>query len=57
MKKHDRRVVEGFKLPSTGPITENEFAWVEMLRLIVGDDDPPPTSSSALALRRALSER
>ena len=57
MMEHDRRVVEGFKLPSTGPITANEYAWIEVLRLIVGDDDPPPASSSALALRRALSER
>lgn len=57
MMKHDRRVVEGFKLPSTGPITENEFAWVEMLRLVVGDDDPPPTSGAALAFRRSLSAR
>ena len=57
MIKDGRRVVEGFKLPSTGPITENEFAWIEMLRLVIGDDDPPPASGAALAFRRALSER
>ena len=57
MRKDDRRVVEGFKLPSTGPITANEFAWVEDLRGIVGDADPPPASAAIQAFRRALSER
>ena len=57
MRKDDRRVVEGFKLPSTGPITANEFAWIEVLRLIVGDADPPPASAAIQAFRRALSER
>ena len=37
MNDDDRRVVEGFKLPSTRPITMNERAWIEMLRCIVGD--------------------
>ena len=57
MMKHDRRVVEGFKLPSTGPITENEFAWVEMLRLVVGDDDPPPTSEAICTFQKAFTRR
>ena len=43
MSANDRRVVEGFKLPSTAPITANETAWIDMLRCIVGDGDPPPT--------------
>lgn len=28
------RVVNGFKLPSDGQITENEQTWVEFLRII-----------------------
>ncbi|MEO8245193.1 MAG: hypothetical protein ABI832_23180 [bacterium] len=42
MTSNHRRVVEGFKLPSTAPITRNEQAWIDMLRSIVGDADPPP---------------
>ena len=57
MSKNDRRVVEGFKLPSTGPITDNEFAWVEMLRLVVGDDDPPPTSEALSTFQQAFTRR
>ena len=36
------RVVGGFKLPSTAPLSINERDWIEMLRCIVGDSDPPP---------------
>jgi hypothetical protein len=54
MKVKDRYVYEGFKLPSTDPITENELAWIDMLRCIVGDPDPPPTCEGVLALRVAL---
>ena len=46
-KNGDRRVVAGFKLPSNAPITENERAWIDMLRSIVGDADPAPTLSGA----------
>jgi hypothetical protein len=54
MSGDDRRVVEGFKLPSILPATENERAWIEMLRCIVGDADPPPTLKAVQALRLAL---
>ena len=54
MKNDDRRVVAGFKLPSTSPITENERAWIDMLRCIVGDADPAPTLAGVQALRQAL---
>lgn len=54
MSAWDRLVYEGFKLPSTDPITENELAWIDMLRCIVGDADPPPTLAGVQALRMAM---
>jgi hypothetical protein len=54
MNGDDRRVVEGLKLPSTRPITENERAWIDMLRCIVADADPRPTLEAVQALRLAL---
>ena len=50
MSVRDRQVFEGFKLPSTDPITENELAWIHLLRSVVGDADPPPTLAGVLAL-------
>ena len=41
MSAQNRLVVEGFKLPSTDPITESELAWIEMLRCIAVDTDQP----------------
>lgn len=52
-----RGVAEGFKLPSTVRITANEYAWIKMLRLVVGDDDPPQTSEAILAFRHALTTK
>ena len=54
MTGEDRRVVEGFKLPSFAPLTENEMAWISMLRAIVGDSDPVPTLAAVQALRETL---
>lgn len=54
MTGKDRRVVEGFKLPSYAPLTENELAWISMLRAIAGDSDPVPTLAAVQALRQAL---
>ena len=54
MRGDDRLVVEGFRLPSTAPITDNESDWIDMLRCIVGDADPPPRLPAVQALRRAL---
>lgn len=54
MTGHDRRVIEGFRLPATTPLTENERAWIEMLRTIVGDRDPAPTLDAVQALRQVL---
>ncbi len=57
MSADHRRVVEGFKLPSTAAITANETAWIDMLRTIVGEADPPPTLRAVQALRVALAKR
>ena len=57
MNKYNRRVDAGFKLPSTAPITENERAWIDMLRCIVGNADPAPTLAGVQALRHALLEQ
>ncbi len=54
MTREDRRVVEGFKLPSYEPPTQNELAWISMLRTIVGDRDPVPTLAAVQALRETL---
>lgn len=51
------RVYDGFKLPTTAPITLNETTWIDMLRCIVGDTDPPPSMGAIQALRMALLER
>jgi hypothetical protein len=50
MSVKDRRVFEGFKLPSTDPVTANELAWIHLLRSGLGDADPPPTLAGVLAL-------
>lgn len=50
MSTKDRQVVEGYKTPSKDPITENELAWIHLLRSVLGDTDPPPTLAGVLAL-------
>ena len=54
MKRHESacRVVEGFKLPPEGALTENERAWVEFLRIASNNGDPRPTLATIQALRR-----
>ena len=54
MTGNDKRVIAGFRLPASTPLTENEHAWIEMLRAIVGDRDPAPTLDAVQALRRVL---
>ncbi len=54
MTHEDRRVIEGFKLPSYAPPTQNELAWISMLRAIAGDSDPVPTLAAIQALRVVL---
>jgi hypothetical protein len=38
-----KRVVDGFKLPSDAPMTENERVWIAFLRIICNDHVPHPT--------------
>ena len=49
-----RRVVDGFKLPSDAPPTENELAWIEFLRIICNDEVPEPDSEIVVGLRELL---
>jgi hypothetical protein len=49
-----RRVVEGFKLPSDAPPTENERIWIEFLRIIYNDEVPAPDSKMVVGLRVLL---
>jgi len=47
-----RRVVEGMRLPSDRALSENEWAWIEFLRLASGETDPAPTLRRVQALRK-----
>lgn len=49
-----RRVVDGFKLPSSAPPSETELAWVEFLRIISNDEVPAPDSEIVVGLRELL---
>ena len=48
------RVVDGLKLPSDAPITENERVWIEFLRIICNDEVPAPDSEVVVGLRRLM---
>ena len=52
-----RRVVEGFKLPSDAPPTENERIWIEFLRIICNDEVPAPDCEMVVGLRELLGAR
>ena len=49
-----QRVVEGFRLPSDTPPTENERIWFEFLRIICNDEVPAPDSKMVVGLRVLL---
>jgi hypothetical protein len=51
-----RKVVGGFRTPGDRPLTSNEWGWLEMLRLLLGDADPQVTLPAVDALRRALKD-
>jgi hypothetical protein len=57
MIKDDRRVVEGFKLPSNAPITANERDRIDMLQWIFGEADPPPSLAVLQALCMVLTNQ
>jgi hypothetical protein len=46
-----KRIVEGCKLPSTGPITDDERAWIEILRIVYDDVVPAPNFDQVVQLR------
>ena len=46
----------GFKLPSDQPISENERAWIDFLRLVSCDSDPALTLRCVRALRQLFGE-
>ena len=48
----DDVVVTGFKLPSERPISQNERAWIDFLRLVSCDCDPAPNLRQVQTIRR-----
>ena len=48
--------VTGFRLPSNRPISQNERAWIEFLRLVSSDSDPAPKLRLVQAMRRLLED-
>ena len=44
----------GFRLPSDQPISDNERAWIDFLRLVSCDSDPAPTLRIVQAMRLML---
>ena len=49
-----RLVVDGFRLPDTAELTQNEVAWVGFIRVASKQTDPAPCLVGVQALRRAL---
>ncbi len=49
-----RRDIEALRTsrPWAKPVTENEKAWIEFIRLASRDTDPAPTLETVQALRR-----
>jgi ribosomal protein S12 methylthiotransferase accessory factor YcaO len=50
----DTRVINGIRLPDDSSLTDNEKAWVEIIRLLSQGSDPVPTLRSVQALRQVL---
>ena len=46
--------VAGFRLTSERPISQNETAWIEFLRLASCDSDPAPTLRHVQAMRQLV---
>ena len=46
--------VAGFRLTSERPISQNETAWIEFLRLASSDSDPAPTLRHVQAMRQLV---
>lgn len=48
------QVVDGFRLPDMGTLTENEWAWIGFLRDASRRTNPAPTLVAVQALRQLL---
>jgi hypothetical protein len=48
----EKRVVEGCKLPSVSPITDDELAWIEFLRIVYDDAVPAPNFDQIVQLQQ-----
>ena len=44
----------GIQLPATRPLSRNELAWIEFLRLLSNDTDPSVTLAGVQALRQGI---
>ena len=47
----------GFRLTTEQPISQNEQAWIEFLRLASSDSDPAPTLRLVQAMRRVFEDQ
>jgi hypothetical protein len=52
----DDVVTAGFRLPSELPISQNERAWIDFLRLVSCDCDPAPTLRHVQTMRLAFED-
>ncbi|MGO4916639.1 hypothetical protein [Pseudogemmobacter sp. W21_MBD1_M6] len=52
---HTEKAV-GFRLPSEVPFTENERAWIDLIRLASNNSDPRPALSLVQGLRRIFDD-
>ena len=50
----DHAVVAGFRILSDRPISQNERAWIDFLRLASCDSDPAPTLRHVQAMRQLV---
>lgn len=48
------KMVNGFRVLRDKPVTQNELAWIELLRAICDDEVPGPTLTAVRALRVAM---
>ncbi len=48
----EKRVVEGCKLPSAGPISDDEWTWIEFFRIVYDDAVPAPNFDQVVLLRQ-----
>ena len=53
---HTQEPIRRAKAAWSAPITENERAWIDFIRLASGDSDPPPTLDRVQKLRIMLWE-